>query len=190
MCGEKKVDFLRFIVSEGSPPRVRGKDGILCQNAYPDRITPACAGKSWIPSPPFFLSWDHPRVCGEKNLKVVQGKNGMGSPPRVRGKETQPKPAGTAAGITPACAGKSSEGFVYDDNVGDHPRVCGEKLYVFLLRLSIIGSPPRVRGKGEQKPLDIGIFGITPACAGKSAMQCQRLRGRCGSPPRVRGKAG
>ena len=46
MGGEKVVVVVVEYVEKGSPPHGRGKDGILCQNAYPDRITPAWAGKS------------------------------------------------------------------------------------------------------------------------------------------------
>ena len=49
-------------------------------------IAPACAGKS---RPRFSCRprpWDHPRVCGEKQVGTVQVGMVQGSPPRVRGK--------------------------------------------------------------------------------------------------------
>ena len=71
---------------------------------------------------------------------------------------------------------------------GDHPRVCGEKSFIFLKLLRQPGSPPRVRGevfadrsmnpnegspprvRGEVEKCRVDIFskGITPACAGRS----------------------
>ena len=71
-----------------------------------------------------------------------------------------------------------------------------------------LGSPPRMRGKGELPKDTKDYFGITPACAGKSGCcnpdpQGQRDHPRVcgekitpllflalasGSPPRVRGK--
>ena len=45
VCGEKQTRLFQILQSQGSPPRVRGKD-IL--EFIPDgdiRITPACAGK-------------------------------------------------------------------------------------------------------------------------------------------------
>ena len=49
---------------------------------------------------------DHPRVCGEKRCVYNVYKLMVGSPPRVRGKDSgDPEQAGTT-GITPACAGK------------------------------------------------------------------------------------
>ena len=72
------------------------------------------------------------------------------------------------------------------------------------------GSPPRVRGKGQEPSESHPLPGITPACAGKRQRPAARLRGggdhprvcgekpvamhSCitsrGSPPRVRGKGG
>ena len=90
----------------------------------------------------------------------------------------------------------------------DHPRVCGEKAVAVVSSSFTLGSPPRVRGKGDNGNVQIAQAGITPACAGKSicfrARQCVRkdhprvcgekyLLSRTsmctkGSPPRVRGK--
>ena len=70
-------------------------------------ITPACAGKSaMLDFLPLRLR-DHPRVCGEKELRKVTTLMGMGSPPRVRGKEELLQFVIGHTGITPACAGKS-----------------------------------------------------------------------------------
>ena len=50
----------------------------------------------------------------------------------------------------------------------DHPRVCGEKRPLLKLIESIMGSPPRVRGKEMKQVSALVNDGITPACAGKS----------------------
>ena len=66
VCGEK------FYVDEvlpgdtGSPPRMRGKDGVNDSAQAVTGITPACAGKSHCRSRTSPDRWDHPRVCGEK----------------------------------------------------------------------------------------------------------------------------
>ena len=52
-------------------------------------------------------------------------------------------------GITPAYAGKREGPKNAQSKVGDHPRVCGEKFFVVLVRLFGPGSPPRMRGKGS-----------------------------------------
>ena len=86
--------------------------------------------------------------------------------------------------------------------------MCGEKTLYSGIRLVVLGSPPRVRGKGEQTARPHYHMRITPACAGKrrlSAKTASRSRDhprvcgekrtrqavwtQCGgSPPRVRGK--
>ena len=86
--------------------------------------------------------------------------------------------------------------------------MCGEKCMSYPLPLRFLGSPPRVRGKADSRPLQIGGLRITPACAGKSrtastsgrtAWDHPRVCGEkyyslnagrfsVGSPPRVRGK--
>ena len=46
MCGEKAFLYAFLRSAKGSPPRVRGKAGIVCFIQQRVRITPACAGKS------------------------------------------------------------------------------------------------------------------------------------------------
>ena len=107
-------------------------------------------------------------MCGEKFLDMVLYLHPLGSPPRVRGKVEDPYDQSRKIGITPACAGKSSHLAIHDAAVGDHPRVCGEKLLAqFLIHISG-GSPPRVRGKVTHEVIRDIDSGITPVCAGKS----------------------
>ena len=86
--------------------------------------------------------------------------------------------------------------------------MCGEKDKAAEKAQHLRGSPPRVRGKGNESAVGLVVQRITPACAGKScppqaptftrqdhprvcgekdkaAEKAQHLRG---SPPRVRGK--
>ena len=208
MCGEKSSICGFFPILLGSPPRVRGKG----KNAYrPERttgITPACAGKS-----PFFpgvpgLRWDHPRVCGEKNIPQIHISRSTGSPPRVRGKVVESWNSCVFSGITPACAGKSRATAAQQRAGRDHPRVCGEKLIASKRETLCTGSPPRVRGKAFIAEIRTRAVRITPACAGKSkriapssvlfgdhprvcgekAVSVTPIRESSGSPPRVRGK--
>ena len=167
MCGEKRSHTDANNDTVGSPPRVRGKG----KNAYrPERttgITPACAGKS-----PFFpgvpgLRWDHPRVCGEKNIPQIHISRSTGSPPRVRGKESFEEHGFVIGGITPACAGKSRATAAQQRAGRDHPRVCGEKLIASKRETLCTGSPPRVRGKAFIAEIRTRAVRITPACAGK-----------------------
>ena len=209
VCGEKLSDLPPQKSTLGSPPRVRGKGNFHVVTHTEVGITPACAGKSYHTRHMFVIIRDHPRVCGEKKKGGSPEKSGLGSPPRVRGKDSESGSQAGTNGITPACAGKSLGRLPDETEPGDHPRVCGEKTAVCHDHASEVGSPPRVRGKARNNfDLEFEI-GITPACAGKSRTMVTfpsfsrdhpRVCGEkylqnvarysgSGSPPRVRGKA-
>ena len=147
MCGEKLVAAVKFRSRSGSPPHVRGKGAApalaLCQVG----ITPACAGKSMMQSRMATVIRDHPRMCGEKALRLTVQDCLPGSPPHVRGKATATPSGASASRITPACAGKSRDAYRAQDCGWDHPRMCGEKLQLFAVNHTQVGSPPHVRGK-------------------------------------------
>ena len=151
-----------------SPPRMRGK-GIADDEARAAvGITPACAGKSELPR--FFLRcpWDHPRVCGEKMVSMIPHRRSRGSPPRVRGKAKKRCRSCPLTRITPAYAGKRPAASAARSAKWDHPRVCGEKLHSLPKKRRLLGSPPRMRGKGFGLLVAPQLPGITPAYAGKS----------------------
>ena len=151
----------------GSPPRVRGKDFKRTLAAYILGITPACAGKSVVRSRRRGISWDHPRVCGEKLEDNAAHRLPTGSPPRVRGKARLERVIKRLWRITPACAGKSKCSHRCRLKSKDHPRVCGEKKKLSTLESGLPGSPPRVRGKAIPLRGYSDSVRITPACAGK-----------------------
>ena len=134
-------------MKSGSPPRVRGKVHPLNWFISCNRITPACAGKSYCSLVVVLTILDHPRVCGEKCKPERNLLRNWGSPPRVRGKVAGVLALGALCGITPACAGKSKTPLNTPTITRDHPRVCGEKFPVFERGEINGGSPPRVRGK-------------------------------------------
>ena len=110
--------------------------------------------------------------------------------------------------ITPACAGKRCVPQRRRPAAWDHPRVCGEKFNLKEMSKTLLGSPPRMRGKGVVNVLVSEPFRIIPAYAGKSPALCgppassqdhPRVCGEKitdetigvviqGSPPRMRGK--
>ena len=138
----------------------------------------------------------------------VSGVPVTGSPPRMRGKGRDPGGFRRSGGITPACAGKSSERMQKSGTNGDHPRVCGEKKVAGLTFEAKDGSPPRMRGKVAPVGAWHAFVRITPAYAGKRQSSaprwtpardhprvCGEKRGLIlritwlqGSPPRMRGK--
>ena len=129
-------------------------------------------------------------------------------PPRMRGKAKNRCRSCPLTRITPAYAGKRSQGVAALQLGWDHPRVCGEKPHLTPAIDRSKGSPPRMRGKAVPAALPDVTHGITPAYAGKSQSYRQpcsamwdhpRVCGekskpkpgkdrRMESPPRVRGK--
>ena len=194
--------------AQGSPPRMRGKDRRAVQGGIPAGITPAYAGKSPVVRERFLPAQDHPRVCGEKRSAGLGGRDGLGSPPRMRGKDRKDTDDAGITGITPAYAGKSPPAERSGPIRWDHPRVCGEKMDAATIQSGNAGSPPRMRGKDNQTASAANSTGITPAYAGKShchpgqcgrngdhprvcgekKIQAQKDYRRLGSPPRMRGK--
>ena len=145
-----------------------------------------------IPFLPVPLSeWDHPRACGEKpeiertviltlgSPPRMRGKGNQcsgfsglqGSPPRMRGKVDFCRQLFTGDRITPAYAGKSGCSGSCTAGRRDHPRVCGEKSGCEAGKRPRKGSPPRMRGKVDTLQTVHDAIGITPAYAGKSALQ-------------------
>ena len=107
VCGEKHQTFDSAAFPTGSPPRMRGKVRNVIELVCANGITPAYAGKSLTLTVLASLSWDHPRVCGEKDLTTERIHWFRGSPPRMRGKGGATSDIILHPGITPAYAGKS-----------------------------------------------------------------------------------
>ena len=131
-------------------------------------ITPAYAGKSILGSSFTSPYEDHPRLCGEKHMEVYAICDITGSPPPMRGKDSQTSTALLPIGITPAYAGKSFTFIDFQFEFQDHPRLCGEKFDCRCPLDSRRGSPPPMRGKGIPVFTNSICTGITPAYAGKS----------------------
>ena len=85
---------------------MRGKARSVCTYFHRLRITPAYAGKSDVVPDHFEITWDHPRLCGEKGLIEILENGELGSPPPMRGKAREVYFLGLPCRITPAYAGK------------------------------------------------------------------------------------
>ena len=127
VCGEKRQNLGPHTARKGSPPRMRGKVNQYVHDELRLGITPACAGKRRQPVHRATPRQDHPRVCGEKRLRLVFICGMLGSPPRMRGKVENTVEKHTDHRITPAYAGKRLCFERTDRPRRDHPRVCGEK---------------------------------------------------------------
>ena len=146
---------------------MRGKGAGIGIGAICFGITPAHAGKSTDQRQNTNSPRDHPRACGEKRWTCPMILLSMGSPPRMRGKVAQRRRPAVTNGITPAHAGKSR--FISGNQIffRDHPRACGEKPDGLTGTDLVLGSPPRMRGKGKGWAFKVVCCGITPAHAGK-----------------------
>ena len=151
----------------GSSPRVRGKGGDFAEDSRGEGIIPAGAGKR--PAGRRWPRWrrDHPRGCGEKQVRHLFGLARRGSSPRVRGKGEDDEEREALPGIIPAGAGKRLTSRSFSETCRDHPRGCGEKGVSSLLLVFAKGSSPRVRGKGDNNGNEAVLVGIIPAGAGK-----------------------
>ena len=126
-------------------------------------------------------------MCGEKLAARRCSASILGSPPRVRGKESRRQIGIKIGGITPAYAGKRVAVRSDLGTIRDHPRVCGEKPQWAPITLLMLGSPPRMRGKGQGQGDGCDHQGITPACAGKSSLRWAAIQTH-GDHPRVCGE--
>ena len=106
LCGEKYFFILFSSDFLGSPPPMRGKEGVFCPMAFDDGITPAYAGKSSACYKHCHCDGDHPRLCGEKSYVTYSPLLSLGSPPPMRGKGFFYATFVPNVRITPAYAGK------------------------------------------------------------------------------------
>ena len=147
---------------------MRGKRQYMKFETLKTRITPADAGKTQTAYGKMQYHKDHPRGCGE-NARSVSGKaRHSGSPPRMRGKLIHAVRSIAIRRITPADAGKTYNPQIPDSRIQDHPRGCGENLSYPILSGMRTGSPPRMRGKLEDRVSQHNHLRITPADAGKT----------------------
>ena len=105
-CGEDEKVSLIVFLRTGSHPRMRGRlseRGLIQKFAG---LTPSCTGKMPGLRLGVLLSAAHPRACGEDVLSSLSPIFVIGSPPRMRGLSSAWSTGGTAAGLTPAHAGK------------------------------------------------------------------------------------
>ena len=161
---------------------MRGKRQQTMRTALDIGITPADAGKTGIAVVGGVPEEDHPRGCGENWLSDLWGGIKNGSPPRMRGKPLTQTPCTARARITPADAGKTTTRKAKHRTGRDHPRGCGENVYVFPCVRNKPGSPPRMRGKPLLPQNGHGLSRITPADAGKTRYPRRRNRNRQDHP--------
>ena len=107
-------------------------------------------------------------MCGEHRLENQGTHHRRGSSPHVRGALSAGALPQIAVGIIPACAGSTYFGRWRGTALRDHPRMCGEHIYMTDPDVLGPGSSPHVRG-ARRVGMDAAVFrGIIPACAGST----------------------
>ena len=133
-----------------------------------NRFIPACAGNALPALPPKDSPAVHPRVCGERYKYVDQGFGLIGSSPRVRGTRDAHVFRRHLPRFIPACAGNAVRRAPTAWKSPVHPRVCGERSTRDLIRSSVPGSSPRVRGTQLISAAQQITERFIPACAGNA----------------------
>ena len=172
----------------GSSPRVRGKPAGSCRVPPRLRIIPARAGQTRPDTCPLLGRSDHPRACGANLTPTGSNMVGLGSSPRVRGKQLRGLHGGHHLRIIPARAGQTRPPSWWSSRTPDHPRACGANARSHSTTRSASGSSPRVRGKPIPTQCGSANMRIIPARAGQTPACVMRNLPIRGSSPRVRGK--
>ena len=167
-CGENHLRETAARRAVGSPPRMRGKRTKTTRKRVSNRITPAHAGKTERRRIRAITISDHPRACGENKASLTMEDLSVGSPPRMRGKQLNISRSFLCIRITPAHAGKTSCSCISLPTKPDHPRACGENKVEGDVVIQEGGSPPRMRGKPDNRNTIDRLYRITPAHAGKT----------------------
>ena len=127
---------------------------------------------------------------GEYNMEGYRWQFARGSPPHVWGKPVRGHGYSPEVRITPTCVGKAEEQQLLNQQLEDHPHMCGEYRDPTFDTVLGKGSPPYVWGirEGHDKPLRIprspphvwgihfktifkcAVDGITPTCVGKARL--------------------
>ena len=168
MCGEHACTHPIEKMTAGSSPHVRGAQTVQSGTELALGIIPACAGSTTLSSFHTTCIGDHPRMCGEHQVRDTMYGTTQGSSPHVRGALAERSAKLGVHGIIPACAGSTHHTCHAAAMRWDHPRMCGEHLEPSPVQNSTAGSSPHVRGAQSIWNWLRSNVGIIPACAGST----------------------
>ena len=171
----------------GSSLRMRGTHSAPTLMPPTHGIIPAYAGNTSTAMWASACSRDHPRVCGEHEMRLMVCFIPRGSSPRMRGTRPVFLLDRLHDGIIPAYAGNTEASVSWVCGDGDHPRVCGEHIPAIISSIRNAGSSPRMRGTPLSGEDAFGRVGIIPAYAGNTRSMKSGI-GLCGDHPRVCGE--
>ncbi len=125
-CGANPVRTVPSLWASGSSPRMRGKQRLTSIEHFAERIIPAHAGQTAVPTVADGTRSDHPRACGANHDCVRPLFRPFGSSPRMRGKQGNVHRMPAHWRIIPAHAGQTCSLLrVSAVLFSDHPRACG-----------------------------------------------------------------
>ena len=174
VCGERDADPTLSGTADGSSPRVRGTRSRSTPPSTTRRFIPACAGNASRCPRRGACSPVHPRVCGERDVVILDGVRHVGSSPRVRGTLQEPGQRRPVPRFIPACAGNAGNGGGAVMRATVHPRVCGERSSPLRVTRRPGGSSPRVRGTPLRHAGEARGLRFIPACAGNARSRSRK----------------
>ena len=155
ICGEHQIAALMESGGTGSSPHMRGTPATHLLPHAGHGIIPAYAGNTKRFYGSALFHRDHPRICGEHQLKADILNTYPGSSPHMRGTPMPDFEHWLDTGIIPAYAGNTCYVTLPRLIVWDHPRICGEH-FSAVSRISIErGSSPHMRGTLQRRIKDI-----------------------------------
>ena len=187
VCGEHHWKSSGQYQGKGSSPRMRGTRSRPADRVPVPGIIPAYAGNTCGVHSSLVPLGDHPRVCGEHMIPVLNTSPNPGSSPRMRGTHQYAPVHISTHGIIPAYAGNTMTQRTRQTSKADHPRVCGEHAAIGTLSWAIWGSSPRMRGTLFLLFIVYYLWGIIPAYAGNTRPTLA-VRAICRDHPRVCGE--
>ena len=167
-CGEDAMRLLHVCLGRGSPPRVWGRLAGATRSVRRWRFTPTGVGKTAAKTITMRLTSVHPHGCGEDLLRALQKLQPIGSPPRVWGRLDAPYRPRPARWFTPTGVGKTGFRRATGGRPQVHPHGCGEDSCRRWRHAILLGSPPRVWGRLQDREDGGDCDRFTPTGVGKT----------------------
>ena len=130
------------------------------------RIIPADAGSTRSSAGIGRPGEDHPRGCGEHSSEISWPSSFGGSSPRMRGARKPIQMYAKGYRIIPADAGSTTVVFMQIYGERDHPRGCGEHMFLSNYSVLVMGSSPRMRGARSLSATTCAGMGSSPRMRG------------------------
>ena len=109
-CGADRGRARMAQATQGSSPRVRGRQVAWIHRSQPPGLIPASAGQTCSRTAMRLVTRAHPRECGADFVDPHRVVGVLGSSPRVRGRRLPPRPYCPGHGLIPASAGQTGAG--------------------------------------------------------------------------------